>query len=522
MKKIYLVTIFVLFFITGCGSVVPETISPEIMLGKTPTVEISSQTADPTIALPATQTVQPRIAPTVASTEPTYTSTPYPTLSTQGTYLAYLGVSPTNENILNWVDVNGVGRFMLKLPSDARIGQLKTALSPDGQWLAFHSGSADQPTVAGEWEFTLKLMHLPDGKIIPIANVLSPQHSVNLDESSRNWKNDYPFYNQADLANIRSDVESLFIMGISAISWSPDSRYLAFAGEIEGTTSDLYQYDTQTTAIERLTNENEYLSGEIHWSPDGRQIVYQSSFEPPIVEWKHSLHVIQTDGSSHKVFEQYMNLYGWVGTHALRVSQAKNGVGEYELTDINVESGVANVWWQDGFSAYTETGGNNRLAICGLLIRDDAPIYGLYLHSRSLTPLLLQPLEYCTQLLYRGNQQHEFVLNDSEKGVFGVTQMGEIHSISPISSALSISPDLRWLLVKNRAIELYDETDTFIRELTSIHTDDVFWRPDSQGIFFTSGRKLYYLAIPDGEPALVDSNIWVSQWADANFHWILK
>lgn len=36
--------------------------------------------------------------------------------------------------------------------------------------------------------------------------------------------------------------------------WSPDGRYLAIVGAIEGPSSDLYVFDTQTQRFQRLTS----------------------------------------------------------------------------------------------------------------------------------------------------------------------------------------------------------------------------------------------------------------------------
>lgn len=59
--------------------------------------------------------------------------------------------------------------------------------------------------------------------------------------------------------------------------WSPDGRYLAFLGAIEGPSSDVYVYDTATDRVQRLTSAA--IMQQI-WS--GHRIVCGSS----IVRWK--------------------------------------------------------------------------------------------------------------------------------------------------------------------------------------------------------------------------------------------
>jgi dipeptidyl aminopeptidase/acylaminoacyl peptidase len=63
------------------------------------------------------------------------------------------------------------------------------------------------------------------------------------------------------------------VAGWSRPAWSPDGRYLAFVGAIEGPTSDLYVYDSAVGTIERLTS-GPHQAAEPVWSPDGRGVLH--------------------------------------------------------------------------------------------------------------------------------------------------------------------------------------------------------------------------------------------------------
>ncbi|HEX9675481.1 MAG TPA: hypothetical protein VGA07_05840, partial [Anaerolineales bacterium] len=58
-----------------------------------------------------------------------------------------------------------------------------------------------------------------------------------------------------------------------ALLWSPDGRYLAFVGAIDGPSADVYAYDSLTSAVLRLTDGpgQPVLMG---WSPDSRRVVH--------------------------------------------------------------------------------------------------------------------------------------------------------------------------------------------------------------------------------------------------------
>jgi hypothetical protein len=55
-------------------------------------------------------------------------------------------------------------------------------------------------------------------------------------------------------------------------SWSPDGRYIAFSGLVNGL-SDLYMYDLENEQLRRLTNDG-YAELQPAWSPDGRSIAF--------------------------------------------------------------------------------------------------------------------------------------------------------------------------------------------------------------------------------------------------------
>jgi hypothetical protein len=74
----------------------------------------------------------------------------------------------------------------------------------------------------------------------------------------------------------------LAITKYDSIAWQPgDGRLLAFTGAINGPTTDLYLYDTQTQEIRQLTSGPSQAILP-NWSPDGRYILnFGVSWVPP-------------------------------------------------------------------------------------------------------------------------------------------------------------------------------------------------------------------------------------------------
>jgi len=62
-------------------------------------------------------------------------------------------------------------------------------------------------------------------------------------------------------------------MTLGERSWSPNGRYLAFAGAINKPSVDIYVLDTPHHEVRWLTAGPDHPRG-LHWSPDNRWIVH--------------------------------------------------------------------------------------------------------------------------------------------------------------------------------------------------------------------------------------------------------
>ncbi len=193
----------------------------------------------------------------VAETEPVETASETPTdreptstllpekLNATGPYILYGGQDGV------WIS-NPDGRFLTHIFDEEYYNDLHKAVSPDSQHLALVTQSPEK--------INLILVDIPSGNQIVIAALLDGAIPDNTSPEA--------FISYA-------------VLDYNSVAWSPDGRYLAFVGAIDGPTSDLYMYDMETFEITRFTDGGAQAILPV-WSPDGKYILhYGVSWVPP-------------------------------------------------------------------------------------------------------------------------------------------------------------------------------------------------------------------------------------------------
>jgi hypothetical protein len=237
----------VIFMLASCGTSTPAA---------TPT-PIPTNTSQPTATSTAT---------TMATTAPIPTNTPQPTdtpaptsLNATGPYVLFSGESGI------WItnpDGSALTRVFENVPILNPITtfekDLRNAISPAGDRIAL--------VVETDQGLDLVVVKIPGGETETIAHLIS----VTL----------------ADMTNHPTSEKAFATYAITYyndnVAWQPgDGRLLAFTGAINGPTSELYLYDTQTGETKQLTSgPSQSISPS--WSPDGQYILnFGISFVPP-------------------------------------------------------------------------------------------------------------------------------------------------------------------------------------------------------------------------------------------------
>lgn len=191
--------------------------------------------------LPATVTASPVAAlPTLTDVPPVPAG-----LNPTGPYILYTGAAGT------WLS-NPDGSFLTRL-ADLGLEEggldFSRLISPQGDRLAL--------IVSNDKGIDLMEVRIPGGETKTIAHLI---------DITRAEFNSDPRSEKAIAAHVIDSNDNL--------AWQPgEGRFLAFVGALNGPTSDLYVYDTQSGKIIQLS-DGPLQALSPSWSPDGKYILY--------------------------------------------------------------------------------------------------------------------------------------------------------------------------------------------------------------------------------------------------------
>jgi WD40 repeat protein len=433
------------------------------------------------------------------------TSTPYPPLQTQGPYFLITN-DGSNFAIL---DADLSGRKQIQIPNEGHSWEPEQTVSPDGKWMAYFSSPGDESP-----ESTLNVFNLYDGTSQVVANIVAPGYPENL----------RPVAETLDLPEYRSEcpnIECLTILtsyifesGIRSIAWSPDSRFLAFAAQIDGPSSDVYLYDLESQTVRRLTNEIENI-WQIEWSPTGEKILYDAAVPGPVDPYVYWYMADPKFNSPQRLRINtgtnyyYVTRFGWIteDSYLYAIDTAYyEPVGSGPLFTsvryINVETNITKEIWRYGAEAISVDPVHGKVMLTTAGMANSQVEAGTYLASLdgSFTKL--------PDTWYRDIQYLEpfdtFLGTDEGGQLYGVSPAGEVKLPG---ERPHLSPDKKWVLLweNDRKLNLYSNDFQLVNSWSFDDTSrgGTIWRPDSLGVIIVRSKTFYYyLSIPDGEPRL--------------------
>ena len=454
---------------------------------------VTASATQPPTAM-ATQTVVPSHTPLPTQTA-IPTATPYPPLQMDGPYLLF------GARKFTLMDADGRGKKHFDLPNVGRIlWNLDKAVSPDGKWLAYYTGSTEEP-----YDLALNLFNLSDGTSRTISNLIAPGFPENLMPVTKTiYFTSYDAECANDLDCQSSRVKSAFRQSIEtgqALDWSPDGKLLAFAAQIDGPSSDIYLYDVKENSIRRLTDdlENVWL---VDWSPDGNKILYENSIpsgaylsrflhiaDPNLRSLQHSKPI---DGGA------FWFSYGWIDQNSYLIYSGGEGAPPHDLRIINSETQkVKRIWTYSAESFFVDLNqGMIVLSPYGRIYLEQEPEAGIY--TVSFDGIYQKLSDEIVYFIEGQNAVNQYIAITQQDQLVGVRLDGSItplfrkpdYYVPPHSS-----PDGKWVIITSETgTELYTEDLQFIESL-GIHATDIIWRPNSAGVFLYSDSTLYYLSM---------------------------
>jgi WD40 repeat protein len=409
------------------------------------------------------------------------------------------------------MDVDSFGRKSIELPDGGSVPHLPSAVSPDSRWLAFHTGSTESP-----YDLALNLLSLSDGRVHSVTSLLSDEYPQNLSLVVEALPSSYTEDHPAE-TDWLVQVKSAFLSGIHSLAWSPDGQYIAFAGQIDGPSSDLYLFEPETNTVRRLTDDLQNIKS-LDWSPDGKWILFENSIPGEIYEGA-TLHVARPElqgVQSPRDLESgfWWRGLGWISPKYYLITGTNDSGGLQNLRTLNIETGQVTNLWSDVYLDYAIDYKNDLVALStmpsGYSFADPAPhaedgFYFLTLYGRQkkVSEKIYWNLEFL------GNLTSQFIGSDGQK-IEGIDEAGSSTTIcdwvndSNTHSGISVSPDRRWFVLYNKeGMELFNRFENNVRTFPYLNATNLHWRPDSQGIFLELGNGLYYFAVPNGGLRLV-------------------
>lgn len=468
----------------------------------------------PSVDVPLTATSTPK--PTNTIIPPTATITPFPPLDEEGPYL----LKKNSEKEIVIYDGNGAGRKYIELPRDAHSGLVfLNSVSPNGEWMVFFTGSIG--LVDGFKEslpVTIKLLNLKNKNVIEITDIVTEDYQEKIEKVVDGLKIKFPSYFQyADDYDIDFGevIPSGFPWGIYSVKWSPDSRYLAFAGQIDGVSSDVYIYDLERNEIKRLNDDIQNVSS-IGWSPNGEYVILSNQAPDYFLHGGTSLHFIKLNDAVIKDPKSLWDktwggIVDWLSYDTLLMTVGTHTAGNSQLLTLNIETGKTKVFWDE---LYGETAIDHQNSIIAMTTTYYNPPEnpGIYLFDfEGKKDLVFNGYYY--NLVFRGGEKYRFLAleypSKNNEMLKSLALDGTTKQLKYIENyETSISPDYSWLIVyNNEEMNLYDENDNFVADLEIYGVIDIAWRPDSKGFFYSIGKDFYYFDMQERISNFVDTCI---------------
>ena len=492
-----LAAIAALLIVTGC-----TTRSPQLSGTHSPTITGAKN-------MPSA-TIRPTMPSAIAQT--TTLSTPTSPLPPDGPYFAYL--KEDGGNALRLLGIGATGGSQLTLPAGASFSScLACLVSPDTEWLVFWTGSLHdpgQPITSRRYELSLHLLSLSNGTSRTIVELLSDDYPSNFLSNASDLASDF----REDPNVLAESFEWAFNTGIFSASWSPNGRYLAFAGQMDGPSSDLYVYDTVLNTIQRRSSGRGSIMG-LDWSPDGRWILQSSAFlfgEGAELDF----HATTPDGAEYHDFDLTGLFGGWLSTKSFFTYHSQNGPGDFGLAVTNIETDQTQIVWPNSFDDFTYDPLNGLLLLgsSGPFVAPDGPQAGLYLlPAANWKPRLLAP-GWSWETAYLGRPNATFVASGGDVGTAAISPYGQIAALTEGYSRPYPSPDQDSIALVGPypAFPIYVYAfDGALTQVVSVsRAFDIYWQPNSSGFFFETDGALYCWGCPGEDLLQLDTNLGTS------------
>jgi roadblock/LC7 domain-containing protein len=488
-------------------------------------VQASAATA---VQLGESEQITPTMhAPAAASPVPTLAATPTAALGSALYYLAY--ARDTEDGVeLVLADPGGTGRRGYRVPVELKGLPLDlNGISLGGEYFAYHTGDLDE---SGN-DLTLHVMRLADEQELLAVRLVTDDVGERLLALGEELVVSPPeqlmnaYLDGVTAETIAGEAWSALEAGIRSVDWSPDGRLLAFAGQIDGATSDVHTFDVTTGEIRWLTDgptQVQYLD----WSPNGRWIAHGSAYWVGMGTYMIN-NFVSRDGAnvvSMDVGGQFGN--EWYGSDWYLVHNGANGPGSFGLKMISPDQGAVRMLWERPFSGYALDLSAGLLLVSQTELMDpERQSAGTYLVDleRGSSERVAEPAFW----VRRWRREGELGLLASSEGILAVGVDGEVRVLLEGEDGVADpSPSGRKIAFSRyRDVQGLRVLDVESGEKTTVDVPGgscVSWRPDEEAVAFIADDALYFNDLQGNPSVLVDAEPQQSylNYVDCNVMWV--
>ncbi len=466
------------------------------------TEPVQPEPTHPEAGAPGTgpDSIRPPGAPTVEAQFP---------FSGQGQTLAMLQYVTEGSHRIVFLDPFGLGFREFRLPEDAQLPQyMETGLSPDGSSYAYHTGS----TEAGD--LALVVYDLNAESITTEISLLSSDYPDNFQELADSFINSGNIPQELDWVepeNMARELQFAFEYGITTYAWSPDGRYLAFSGQMEGPSSDLYLLDLDSLEINRLTSGTGMME-RVGWSPDGYWIRHASIYFVG-AGYRVTNHVASRDGSEviSFPFDTGLEWGPWLTNNLYLANDGANGPGSYNLMVMDARTGTATTLFYEAFESYDINPETNTIVVQSFPFFDMDEEKGLYQIEASepyIVSELAVPGEYSVS--YIGHDSYPYFSLTDDRGTALLRSDGSQVPIADVYLRQVTAPTANLLALTytpsyqgDPKLWIYDTENDQRIDVVDGAVYEVEWRPDSDAIFYIDRYGLHVYTLDSGEFMLI-------------------